>query len=153
MSARVVMSEHYRPRHGFFEDNELIHLELLAACAEEREISDATARVIAAQHCGGQASELYRFTSTGRISTAFFAELDATIAETADEQDREHLVALGRYALEREDAGPQEGWFDLWLQQPPESGWNENDRCSACGEHIADPHALDCPLNDDDFFA
>lgn len=129
-------------------DTDLVDHELEAASEEERDITDAAARVIASQWHGGQASDLYSFVSTGAISDGVQIELARAIAE-ADEDDRDRLAALSRYLMNREDTGAVDGWHDLWLQ-PPDTQQEPNDDCAACGNHWSSPHSPDCPLNVDE---
>ncbi|ETT24270.1 hypothetical protein RAJCM14343_4762 [Rhodococcus aetherivorans] len=129
-------------------DADLIDHELEAASEEERDISDAAARVIASQWHGGQASDLYSFVSTGEISDGIQIELAREIAD-AEEPDRDHLAALSRYLMNREDTGAVEGWSDLWLQAP-DTEREPGDNCAACGNHWSSPHSPECPLNTDE---
>lgn len=129
-------------------DTDLVDHELEAASEEERDITDAAARVIASQWHDGQASDLYSFVSTGAIGDGVQIELARAIAE-ADEADRDRLAALSRYLMNREDTSAQENWSDLWLQ-PPDTEQEPNDDCAACGNHWSSPHSPDCPLNVDE---
>lgn len=94
----------------------------LAECkraqSEEREITDACARVIASMYHSGQASLGYSFASTGTIgedSTPLWRELfDDYKGMSVDEK----LLAdmLGTYLVNADHPrGPVEGWSGLWL--------------------------------------
>ncbi|WMM74429.1 hypothetical protein RCF27_09175 [Rhodococcus pyridinivorans] len=138
---------HFPTKHEHhWTDEDLVEYELEHASTEDRTISDAAARVIASQFHDGQLSALYSFTSTGAIDReAFFSELARTMAGVEDEDVKKHLEALEQYAWTREDKGPQENWSKLWLTPPGEEV--SDDRCSACGAHIAEPHSPECPLD------
>lgn len=78
---------------------------------------DATARAIAAQLHGGQASPLYALASSGAHVDDLQDELDAIFSETPDEEVGE-VSELGRYALIKHEGKPgglilrqdQDGW-------------------------------------------
>lgn len=83
------------------------------ADAEGREIDDLTARVIASQWHGGQASALYAFASSGAITHAdVWGEVAGDYA-SASAFDRRALDCLGTYLLHAGQRGPVRGWSDL----------------------------------------
>jgi hypothetical protein len=83
------------------------------------EISDGTARTIAAMWHGGQDTAGYRFASTGAIEpdgvTAIWRDLGADYS-TASADDRLALDMLGTYLLNRANRGPVAGWAHLWVR-------------------------------------
>ncbi|WOI85955.1 hypothetical protein [Rhodococcus qingshengii] len=120
------------------------------AILEERQIEDGVARIIASQLHSGQRSALYEFTSTGSISRPelFFEELGVDY-KILDDETRWNIDALMVYALGRVLAGEvdaKDGWASLW----GETEFDDN-RCAACREHFANPHAIGCPLDSDDY--
>ena len=86
------------------------------AAANAREISDTTARIIAAQWHGGQSSELYAFVSTGAITPELRPEYwNAELLQTyqsATLDEREHLDWLGNYFLRLSPRPPVAGWAE-----------------------------------------
>lgn len=100
-------------------DGELIARGIAAAQQEARPIDHATARVIATQLHGGQASALYALSATGALSERLAAELDDWRHKDSAEVDVEPwLRALHEYLQERADPTPVAGWDRLW---PPGS--------------------------------
>lgn len=76
-------------------------------------IDDTTARMIASQWHGGQASEFYSFASTGRIDKdGLTAEMDQNIREVDPNDDiaAGALEALIDYFTKHGDRDVQEGW-------------------------------------------
>lgn len=130
-------------------DDELIDQELDAAESMEVVMTDATARVIASQLHGGQASDLYVFASTGYIRDTLMREIEH-LAEEFDEYDpsQRRIAHLAAYLAQRisqpRGRQPVKGWSELWLRD------SEDDWCKACGEHISGNHRVGCPLGVDD---
>jgi antirestriction protein len=93
-------------------DERLITQGIEAAVQDERPIDDRTARYIAGQLHGGQASALYSLASTGNIieDTVYhelYEDLEAQTPEVAS-----WVEALRAYCLAREDKGPVRGWAE-----------------------------------------
>lgn len=86
------------------------------AQAANREIDDATARVIASMYHEGQSSITYAFTSTGAVTDPTdvyreaFPNYDALMVE-------EKLLAdmFGTYLMASGARSPVAGWSRLWL--------------------------------------
>lgn len=126
-------------------DDELIARGIEHAIEEQRQIDHGVARIIASQLHSGQRSALYEFTSTGSISRPdlFFDELGVDY-KILDDEARWNIDVLMVYALGRildKDTESKQGWSRLWGESN-----RDDDRCAACGEHIANPHAVGCPL-------
>lgn len=125
------MSEHLTPppERKTPSDDELIRsaIESLADSTDKPFINDATARMIASQLHGGQASELYSFTSTGAVSTDLAAEIQREVDdEKHSDETREWADQLLQYFIRRlmdDEVEPVEGWNKLWLkaEQPAEA--------------------------------
>lgn len=80
---------------------------------EQRNIDDETARRIASQLHGGQASAMYSLASCGAIDyESIRGELVAGYGQ-ADPLTRRMWDHVGTYALEHDGRGPQEGWHEL----------------------------------------
>jgi hypothetical protein len=62
-------------------DDQLIHFHITEALREDRPIDDATARTVASQLHGGQASPLYALASSGALVDGLTAELDTWRAD------------------------------------------------------------------------
>ncbi|KDA44545.1 antirestriction protein ArdA [Frankia sp. BMG5.23] len=93
-------------------DERLINRGVEAATQEERPIDDRTARYIAGQLHGGQASALYSLASTGNIieDTVYhelYQDLEAQTPEVAS-----WVEALRAYCQARPDKGPVSGWAE-----------------------------------------
>jgi antirestriction protein len=99
------------PRSG---DALAIEQGIAAALAEERQIDDATARVIAAQLHGGQGSALYSLASTGNLADDRLATELHQLGEDPDPQLQTWASVLDRYAQDRGHKGPVDGWSRLW---------------------------------------
>jgi antirestriction protein len=100
-------------------DERAILLGIAAAEAEEREIDDTTARRIAAQLHGGQASALYSLASSGNIDEErVYREIAAEYQSNYDPAVRAWLNWLGTYCLRREHKGPVTGWYELTADPP-----------------------------------
>ncbi|MGB3822470.1 MAG: hypothetical protein WA972_05870 [Rhodococcus qingshengii] len=126
-------------------DDELIARGIEHAIEDQRQIDHGVARIIASQLHSGQRSALYEFTSTGSISRPdlFFDELGIDY-KTLDDEARWNIDALMVYALGRiqdQDTDPKQDWSRLWGESE-----RDDDRCAACLEHLANPHAIGCPL-------
>ena len=94
-------------------DDEAIQDDITRAYAANVVIPDATARAIASQYHGGQATALYAFTSTGAITTDLLTEV---YAELGDATNRTHLRALTDYIIDYGSTrGPVPGWSRLWV--------------------------------------
>jgi antirestriction protein len=104
-------------------DDQLIHLHITEALREERPIDHATARAIASQLHGGQASALYALASSGAVVDDVRSELDAWREDNATGVEVEPwLDALDEYLGSREDHHPVAGWAGLWPAQPERLG-------------------------------
>ena len=108
-------SDHEQEPEGYIAkpsaDFKAIHLGVLAAEANGREIDDGTARRIASQLHGGQASALYGLASSGNIDEErVYREIGACFDEQQDPQVREWINWLGTYCVRRADKGPVAGW-------------------------------------------
>jgi antirestriction protein len=113
-------------------DAHLIHYNITEALREARPIDHATARVIASQLHGGQASPLYALASSGALVDGLRGELDGWRREDAPVELEPWLDALDEYLDSRvEEPGPIEGWSQLWPTGPrreddePDSGEEE----------------------------
>lgn len=101
-------------------DDQLIYYHITEALREDRPIDHATARAIASQLHGGQASPLYALASSGAIVDGLSAELDAWREDNETGVEVEPwLDALDEYLAARDDAGPVDGWSQLWPTPPP----------------------------------
>jgi antirestriction protein len=100
-------------------DDQLIHLHITEALREARPIDHATARAIASQLHGGQASALYALASSGAVVDDVRAELDAWREDDETGVEVEPwLDALDEYLESRDDPNSVEGWSGLWPAQP-----------------------------------
>lgn len=99
-------------------DDYLIHYHITEALREDRPIDHATARCIAAQLHGGEASALYALTSTGAVVDGLTAELDSWRNDDTPVEIEPWLDALGEYLGSREDGTAVDGWQQLWPAQP-----------------------------------
>ena len=97
-------------------DTERITQGIDAARADLSEISDTTARIIAAQWHLGQYTGLYAFVSTGAITPELRPEYwNAELLQTyqsATLDEREHLDWLGNYFLRLSPRPPVAGWAE-----------------------------------------
>ncbi len=84
------------------------------ARAEDAEVADDIARLIAAQLQQGDGTTLHRFATTGAIDS-YEALRDELIADydRLPERRREWVDMLGTYAVHAGERGPVEGWADL----------------------------------------
>ncbi len=104
-------------------DTGKIRAEVQAAQAENREISDACARVIASQWYGGQNSAGYTFVSTGAFThpDTLWRELFSADYPGMSQEDRTAADMVGTYLLARYRSNGNApcplmvGWSDLWL--------------------------------------
>src|ERR1051326_5021122 len=99
-------------------DDQLIHYHITEALREDRPIDHATARCIAAQLHGGQASALYALASNGAVSEGLTAELDSWRTNDTPVEVEPWLDALDEYLGSRDDPNPVEGWHQLWPALP-----------------------------------
>ena len=92
-------------------DEERIKL-AIAEAGEEGTIDATTARIIASQYHGGQASSLYSFASTGRIDPGGLGnELDQNVFEFHEDPEAlDELTALLKYFVESGEREVVEGW-------------------------------------------
>jgi hypothetical protein len=99
-------------------DEQAIAAGIWEARAEDAEIADDIARMIAARYHGGQASAFYSFVSTGAIDPERLqAEFVGTYNGSAMmPRDREWLDFLGTYWLQAGERGPVDGWLELWRE-------------------------------------
>lgn len=113
-------------RQNHLTDDHLIHYHITEALRENRPIDHATARCIASQLHGGQASALYALTSSGAIADDLRRELDSWRRDETPVEVEPWLDALDEYLGSRDDEGPIDGWHNLWPVQP-ERGDDEPD--------------------------
>lgn len=92
-------------------DERVIREGIAAAVREGRPIDNRTARYIAGQLHGGQASALYALASSGAIQPEVFAEMDQDRTEQP-EQTRIWLASLTVYCAFRGASGPIDGWVE-----------------------------------------
>src|SRR6185437_7935873 len=97
-------------------DERVIREGIEAARAEGRPIDDRTARYIASQLHGGQASALYTLASSGAIRPEVFDELDRDRVEQPT-LVRGWLACLTVYCAVRGESGPIEGWAEQSEEQ------------------------------------
>lgn len=143
------MTEQFKPNQEPAppSDEELINIEIELALQDRRNISDSAARVIASQWHGGQASELYSFSSTGCIGEGLLDEIQRESRNAAEQQLYDylvHLIALEQYVEAREDTDAVPGWSQLWLGKGQDE---DTESCPACAAHISEPCAPDCPIS------
>lgn len=118
------MSEHephYERLTDGADDETLINREVEVAEKEDRIISNAAARMIAAAIHGGQYSAAYKLVSNGYIDEENLpGELKRTYYEEGTtDQTRTWIDALERYIAVREDKWFIPGWEKLWLKDEP----------------------------------
>lgn len=92
-------------------DERLIREGIEEAVRDGRPIDDRTARYIAGQLHGGQASALYALASSGAILPEVFGEMDRDRTEQPA-QVRVWLASLTVYAASRGESGPVAGWAE-----------------------------------------
>lgn len=107
-------------------DQQLIHYHITEALRKDRPIDHATARCIAAQLHGGQASALYALTSSGALVDGLTGELESWRRDETPVEVEPWLDALDEYLGSRGDPNPIEGWHQLW-PTPPERQDDEPD--------------------------
>ncbi|WP_241473815.1 hypothetical protein [Mycolicibacterium neoaurum] len=138
------------PERRRVSDDELLVAEMDTCEAMEMHISSSAARVIASQIHGGQGSELYSFTSTGRITNELLRELEIEFEAAAEDEPLSRKIAhLSAYIAKRwvaEDRDAVKGWHQLWVEQPDQ----QIDYCPCCSEHISRNHRVGCPLGVDE---
>jgi hypothetical protein len=94
-------------------DQDIIRHGVAMAEAENREIDDLTAKVIASQWHSGQTSALYALASSGAIvHNDVWGEVHDSY-NTASAEDRKALDFLGTYLLLAGVRGPLSSWDDL----------------------------------------
>lgn len=124
-------------------DDQLIHLHITEALREARPIDHATARAIAAQLHGGQASPLYALSSSGAVVDGLRSELDAWREDNrAGVEVEPWLDALDEYLEARDDPNAIEGWHRLWPTRPALAESVEADATAPVDDEAADRHAL-----------
>lgn len=144
------------PEHPHLSDEELVEAEIARAVLEKRPITHSGARVIASMIHEGQLTALYALASSGAILEGLPDELerDYNRADRNDQfQIRTWVVQLMSYVESRESTDPIENWSDLWLQQPEyeDTGLDDEDCCTECGEHFANPHQPTCSRSHEDY--
>jgi antirestriction protein len=92
-------------------DERVIREGIEAAIRDGRPIDDRTARYIAGQLHGGQASALYALASSGAVRAEVFDELDRDRTERSA-QVRVWLASLTVYAALRGESGPVADWTE-----------------------------------------
>lgn len=92
-------------------DEQVIETGVAVAAGQGRPIDDRTARYIAGQLHGGQASGLYAFAATGAITDRAMSELvsERAVQEPAVQVWIDALIA---YCAGRPDTGPVVGWVE-----------------------------------------
>ncbi|HEX3782717.1 MAG TPA: antirestriction protein ArdA [Pseudonocardiaceae bacterium] len=101
-------------------DHQRIYYGITEALREQRSIDHATARAIAAQLHGGQASSLHALASSGALVDGLSAELDGLRADTTPVEVEPWLDALDEYIAGRAGSpDPIEGWSALWPGDQP----------------------------------
>jgi hypothetical protein len=100
-------------------DDDRIAAEISLCRADNRELSDGTARAIASSWHDGSRVAL-AFVSSGEIANNSSDTWRACGGEEyrardTDERDRLALDMLGTYLLNRTDRGPIPQWADLWI--------------------------------------
>lgn len=137
-------------------DEELVNDEIARARAEQRPLSHAAARVAASMLHNGMSSPLYALASSGALLDGLSDELDREL-RLATEHDAPEIAAwveqLQAYVTSRDSNDPVDGWSELWLEQPVyvDTGLDENDECTECGEHFANPHDPRCNRSHEDY--
>lgn len=127
------------PEHqNYLSDEQLIHHHITEALREDRPIDHATARCIATQLHGGQASALYALASSGAVTDGLHRELDTWRRDDTPVEVEPWLDALDEYLNSREDAGPIEDWHQLWPVQPE----READEEPATADEERPPYGL-----------
>lgn len=103
----------------YVSDSEKIARGIALARAEDRELDDLTAKIIAAQYHDGSARSL-AFLSTGRISSTTHGSRTSDLwrafagdYEARPTDEREALDWFGTYLLNRPNREEVEGWADL----------------------------------------
>lgn len=91
-------------------DERVIREGIETAIAEGRAIDDRTARYIAGQLHGGQATALYALASSGAIQSEVFDELDHDRVQ--QQPVRRWIACLSVYCASRGDDGPVAGWAE-----------------------------------------
>lgn len=105
------MTEHL-PSREQPTDDQLIHLGIQYAVLNDTTIPDSTARRIAMQWHGGQASALYSLGSCGAIDlSALVQELGVVYVKARDEHDQLALNELARYVEARGERDELPGWY------------------------------------------
>lgn len=121
----------------FVTDAQRIHHGVTEALLEDRPIDHATARAIASQLHGGQASPLQALASSGALVEGLATELDAWRQDSQTGVEFEPwLDALDEYLGSRSEAPEAvDGWANLWPGDPPAEADNEADtEIAACQE-------------------
>jgi len=101
--------------HNQQESGDLARIAQGIAAAElaDRNIDDATARLIASQLHGGQSSALYSLASCGAVDYRDLRiELLADYDRSPDDV-RRMIDHLGTYVIEHDGRGSVEGWFRI----------------------------------------
>lgn len=106
-------------------DYEIIRSGLLAAELEGRVIDDGTARRLAMQLHGGQATAMYSLGSCGAINQEDLAWEMVRDMHSIPRGDELRLWYddLASYCIEKGDRGPQEGWYRLTADDAPHICW------------------------------
>lgn len=108
---------------GLTDDEVAVDREVLAAQAEEREISDGCARIIASWCYTGDSTLTYVFVSTGAIVTDDPCKLWRALASDYPNQPprmQRALDCLGTYLVHRTNHGTVPGWHALPIARPDE---------------------------------
>lgn len=100
-------------------DEAAVLLEVTTAQQEQREISDACARVIASWFSGGQSTAGYAFASTGAVLGDGHQVYRSLVGDSYQGHPawlRTTLDMLGTYLVRAGERGPVAGWSALWVR-------------------------------------
>ena len=112
------------PAEPIFEqlsDEQHIQRGIADALTDERPIDDATARRIAAQLHGGQASRLYGLASSGALPDGLEREVAESVQDLPPERDSWVDALLDYTEARGEDRGPREGWAAVTADNPEDA--------------------------------
>jgi len=131
-------------------DERVIREGIDAAVSEGRAIDNRTARYIAGQLHGGQASALYALASSGAIQPEVFDELDRDRTQQAP-LVRRWIACLTIYCAGRGNDGPVAGWME---DAEAQDRVDLMERLNLAGVttlgEVATVHASESSLDDDD---
>lgn len=128
------------PIYEQLSDEQRIQRGIADALTEERVIDDATARRIAAQLHGGQASKLYSLASSGALPEGLERELGESVQDLPPERDTWVDALLAYTEARGEDREAREGWAAVTAADPQAA--IEAARAAASRERRADRETL-----------